>query len=167
MDQGTLVTIAEIGVTIVGVAGLVAVFLSRGGLHPIDRLRFMMIVKSGMIAAFAAYVPIWISRYVEDSISVWQYSSALALVLVILTLLTTALSRYGRVGNQLISAVPRAARFFAAIPLVLLTLLATNAFSWPVTSNQTVYEVFLFVAIFQAVTQFISMVMYRAPTETT
>ena len=167
MEQGTLVTIAEMGITIVGVAGLVAAFLSRGGLHPIDRLRFMMIVKSGMIAAFAAYAPIWISRYVEDSISVWQYSSALALLLLILTLLTTGLSKYGQARNQLASLVPRGALFYTAVPLVSVTLLATNAFSWPVRSNQTVYEVFLFLAIFQAVTQFISMVMYRAPTETT
>ncbi len=42
-EQESLYTIAEIAVTLLGVSGLVAVFLAKGRLHPWDRFRFSYI----------------------------------------------------------------------------------------------------------------------------
>jgi hypothetical protein len=82
VNNDALFTLSEIAVTMVGVSGLVAIFLSKGNLQPADRVRFISILGLGILAAFFAYVPYWMSKYVTEDSSVWQFSSILAVVAV-------------------------------------------------------------------------------------
>lgn len=71
MIADTLLTIAEIAITMVGVSVLVTVFLSRGKLHAYDVERFVYIAVSSVLTALLAFVPLWLSRVLDDTVLVW------------------------------------------------------------------------------------------------
>ena len=41
-----LLTVAELAIGIAGFAGVIAAFLQRGGLHPVDRGRFVTLLSA-------------------------------------------------------------------------------------------------------------------------
>ena len=55
----------------VGVSVLVTVFLSRGKLHAYDVERFVYIAVSSVLTALLAFVPLWLSRVLDDTVLVW------------------------------------------------------------------------------------------------
>ena len=66
----TLFTLAEMAVAMFSVAGLIAVFLTKGTLQPTDRIRFLMIVIAGIMLAVFGFVPVWVARHASsDSIT--------------------------------------------------------------------------------------------------
>ena len=75
-EQESLYTIAEIAVALLGVSGLVAVFLAKGRLHPWDRARFSYIAMFSAQTVLLAFIPIWLARHMSHFTTVWALSSA-------------------------------------------------------------------------------------------
>jgi hypothetical protein len=169
VDTNTLTTLAEVGVTIIGISGLVTVFLSRGTLHALDRIRFILIVLPAGTATTMSFVPQWCARLLEDPVQIWWYSSAAMLTMFMginfalagLGYMRLAISREGM-------SIVHPVSFWLSwlIPLVMLCALVGNLLSWPVPANQTAFEVALVLAMAQAVNQFTSLVLFR-PTRAT
>ena len=163
VNHDALFTLSEIAVTMVGVSGLVAIFLSKGNLQPADRVRFILILGLGILAAFFAYVPYWMSKYVTDASSVWQFSSILAIVAVFTLVVPLGIFMQAREALQ--SVVPRFVLLGASIfPLSAFMAHLINAVSWPINANSTLYEVALFLTILNMTFHFGSLVLYRDPT---
>ncbi len=156
----TLFTIAEMAVAMFSVAGLIAVFLTKGVLQPADRLRFLMIVIPGIMVAVFAFVPVWVARYVPSG-SLWQVSSIIFFVTaaVFLTLGTLGARDEAR---QLFETIPRPVTFIPTIiALFNIVMISTNAIGWPIPSNQTFYEAAMVGGLCQMAFQFTSLVIYR------
>ena len=75
-----LLTIAEISIGIAGFSGVIAAFLQRGGLHPLDRVRFAMIFAFSFTTLVLAYVPIVVSHLLDETSGIWVHSSAVMIV---------------------------------------------------------------------------------------
>ena len=162
VNHDALFTLSEIAVTMVGVSGLVAIFLSKGNLQPADRVRFILILGLGILAAFFAYVPYWISKYVTDASSVWQFSSILAVVAVATLVIPLGILMHGR--EALKAVVPKFVLLVASIlPFSALMAHLINAVSWPINANSTLYELALFLIIINMTFHFGSLVLYRDP----
>ena len=165
VNHEALFTLSEIAVTMVGVSGLVAIFLSKGNLQPADRVRFVLILGLGILAAFFAYVPYWMSKYVTDASSVWQFSSILAVVAVFTLVIPLGILMHAREALQ--AVVPKFVLLGASIfPLSAFMAHLINAVSWPINANSTLYEVALFLTILNMTFHFGSLVLYRHPTLT-
>ena len=163
VNHDALFTLSEIAVTMVGVSGLVAIFLSKGNLQPADRVRFILILGLGILAAFFAYVPYWMSKYVTDASSVWQFSSILAVVAVSTLVIPLGIFMHAREALQ--AVVPKFVHLGASIfPLSAFMAHLINAVSWPINANSTLYEVALFLTILNMTFHFGSLVLYRDPT---
>ena len=162
INHEALFTLSEIAVTMVGVSGLVAIFLSKGNLQPADRVRFILILGLGILAAFFAYVPYWMSKYVTDASSVWQFSSILAVVVVSTLVIPLGILMHAREALQ--AVVPKFVLLGASIfPLSAFIAHLINAVSWPINANSTLYELALFLIIINMTFHFGSLVLYRAP----
>lgn len=162
VNYEALFTLSEMAVTMVGVSGLVAIFLSKVNLHPADRVRFVLILGLGILAAFFAYVPYWISKYVTDASSVWQFSSILAVVTVCTLVIPLGIFMHAR--EALRAVVPKFVLFGASVfPLFAFMAHLINAISWPINANSTLYELALFLIIINMTFHFGSLVLYRAP----
>ena len=162
VNYEALFTLSEIAVTMVGVSGLVAIFLSKGNLQPADRVRFVLILGLGILAAFFAYVPYWMSKYVTDASSVWQFSSILAVAAVFT--LVIPLGIFMRAREALRAVVPKFVLLGASIfPLSAFIAHLINAVSWPINANSTLYELALFLIVINMTFHFGSLVLYRAP----
>ena len=163
VNHDALFTLSEIAVTMVGVSGLVAIFLSKGNLQPADRVRFVLILGLGILAAFFAYVPYWMSKYVTDASSVWQFSSILAVVAVSTLVIPLGIFMHGLEALQ--AVVPKFVLLVGSIfPLTAFIAHLINALSWPINANSTLYEVALFLTILNMTFHFGSLVLYRDPT---
>jgi hypothetical protein len=68
-----LLTIAEIAIGIAGFSGVMAAFLQRGGLHGLDRVRFVNLFVLAFTTLTLAFVPIVVA---EVSDAIWFYSSS-------------------------------------------------------------------------------------------
>ena len=162
VNHDALFTLSEIAVTMVGVSGLVAIFLSKGNLHPADRVRFVLILGLGILAAFFAYVPYWMSKYVIDASAVWQFSSILAVAAVFTLVIPLGIFMHAREALQ--AVVPKFVLLGASIiPLSAFMAHLINAVSWPINANSTLYEVALFLTILNMTFHFGSLVLYRDP----
>jgi hypothetical protein len=165
VSPDTLTTISELGITLIGVAAIAGVLLSRDGLHPVDRFRFTLVVIPATTIGFMGYVPIWISRYVDDDVLIWQLSSAGMIALILIVIATfgrEGLRPSGSVAREIASITPR--RFLISwglIPFANLSRLLANTFSWPLQSNQTTFEIVLFLGLLVAVLQFVALVAFR------
>lgn len=163
VNHEALFTLSEMAVTMVGVSGLVAIFLSKGNLQQADRVRFVLILGLGILAAFFAYVPYWMSKYVTDASSVWQFSSILAVVAVATLVIPLGMLMHAREALQ--AVVPKLVLLVASIfPLSAFMAHLINAVSWPIKANSTLYELALFLTILNMTFHFGSLVLYRDPT---
>jgi hypothetical protein len=163
VNLDALFTLSEIAVTMIGVSGLVAIFLSNGNLQPADRVRFYVILVLGILAAFFAYVPYWVSGYVTDDAAIWRFSSTLALLLMVPTMSIPVLFLMRPV--QVLRQTMPWYMFFAALlfPIITLTSFLMNALSWPQAANSTLFEIALFFMIGNMTFQFGSLVLFRTP----
>jgi hypothetical protein len=163
VNHEALFTLSEIAVTMIGVSGLVAIFLSKGNLQPADRVRFVLILGLGILVAFFAYIPYWMSKYVTDASSVWQFSSILAVLAVSALVIPLGILMHAREALQ--AVVPKLVHLGASIfPLLAFIAHLINAVSWPINANSTLYEVALFLIILNMTFHFGSLVLYREPT---
>jgi len=70
-----LLTIAEISIGIAGFSGVMAVFLQQGGLHIVDRLRFINLFTTAFSTLVLTFVPIAFSHAGVQGERLWVYSS--------------------------------------------------------------------------------------------
>ena len=75
-----LLNIAEIAIGIAGFSGVIAAFLQRDGLHPLDRVRFVNLFATAFSTLALAYVPIVVSHLLDGNGEIWRYSSAVMIV---------------------------------------------------------------------------------------
>ncbi len=159
-----LFTLSEMAVTMIGVSGLVTIFLSKGELQPADRIRFIAILIIGFMAAFLSYLPYWMSSYVEDVIVVWKYSSIAGAALVFSVILSVLLTRAAEGVRQLRSIYPLPLLIFiASLPWFNIALFLMNVIAWPVPTGSTLYELALMVMIGAITVHFGGLVIYSAP----
>lgn len=123
----------------------------------------MLILGLGILVAFFAYVPYWMSKYVTDASSVWQFSSILAVLAVSTLVIPLGILMHAR--EALKAVVPKFVHYGASIfPFSAFIAHLINAISWPITANSTLYEVALFLIILNMTYHFGSLVLYREPT---
>lgn len=164
-DSNSLTTFSELGLTLIGVAAIVGVFLARDGLTAPDRIRFIAIVLPASTVALMAFVPIWVSRTGVDEQTVWKVSSAFYLASFVTIQFSAAIKgihprsplfrqMQSMTGQPILGLV-------LVVPLLNFAMLTVNLVSWPLTANQTMYELVLASALLQSVLQFVALVIYR------
>ena len=164
VERDTLLTIAELSVSLIGVSGIVAVFLSRKPIKALDSARFLVIVATGSLVAFLSFVPIWLHKHLGDTPQVWSTAAAIALGAAVITnLIVGYFTRTSlRQVTESFAGETRTSRFgAAALTLTVLSLLLVNIIGWPVEPNGTIYELTLFVGIIQMAIAFASLVLAK------
>ena len=161
-DFSTLLGLAQLAIGLLGVSGIVAVFLTARPIGSLDSARFLTIVATGCLVAFLAFVPVWLNRHFATDVNIWQVASGIALVMSILVnLLVGAFAHtsfkqvaQSHSGTHLIARVGA-----GLLTLIIILLMFANILSWPVESNATVYEIMLFVGLVQMAISFASLVI--------
>ena len=162
-EQESLYTIAEIAVALLGVSGLVAVFLAKGRLHPWDRFRFSYIAMFSSLTVLLAFTPIWLARYVSDLTTVWAISSAGYLVSAWIVLAAGRLTSYEDV-RRLQQSTSRAYRALGnLLVLIVQPVIIFNIVAWPFESNGTAYELALVLTIVHLALTFVGLALFRPP----
>jgi len=159
--QESLLNIAEMAITMVGISALVAVFLSKGKLHPFDIERFVYVAMSGVLTALLAYLPIWLGSVVVDPVQIWQFASSACLVMSIAT--GTWLVLYEKQHPLPPSLVIPGSYTVAnyGVGLTVLLLAIANIVGWPATSNGTIYEMTLFAILVHITIHFVGIAILR------
>lgn len=161
MVADTLLTIAEIAITMVGISALVAVFLAKGRLHTYDIERFVYIAMSSVLTALLAYVPLWLSRTMDNHQLVWQTSSALCIALSLLTACWLILyeRRYPIPSHVTIPRTYVVANVGIGLSAQVLALF--NVIGWPFAPNGVIYEVVLFAILVHITVHFVGLAILR------
>ena len=161
-DPESLQSIAEMAVALLGVAGLVTVFLAKGELHLFDKVRFVTIVNCGLLIVVFAFVPSWISGGEAIEPSEWRLAAAGAILLQLL-MLPLALRLVGReMFGYLNEVVPMPIVLLAQlISVLILGLHALNVLSWPFESNSVLYQMCLLLTLLYGALMFVSIVLFR------
>ena len=160
-DTSTLTSIAELAISLIGVSGIVAVFLTSKPISPLKSARFMIIVATGSLVAFLGFVPIWLSRYLTDEATVWQYSAIIALALsAIVNIVVGAVAHttFKQVTASFSGDSPLGRIAASVLTLIVVALMLVNIFGWPIAPNRSVYEIMLFVGLVQMAIAFASLV---------
>lgn len=160
----TLLTISELAIGLIGVTGIVAVFLTKGEMEYFDKIRFSMIVATGSSVAFLAFVPIWLSRVMSTEILVWRVSAVIVLCVAI-----TGNILIGYFTREFWQKIPKAVSGNTIVSKILASILTTMVFllvlvnlaSWPVPANGTFHEIVLFLGLLQMAFTFSNLVMSR------
>jgi hypothetical protein len=158
IDTTTLLTLAQLAVGLIGVSGIVAVFVSRDGLHPADQWRFLALVVNGMIVVSASLFPIWFADFLDDTRSVWRAGSIAALVQAVALLVP--LVRYANRHSGALSSTGTM-RFAAFLGPLGFVLLMANVVGWPLQPNAALYEATMLCSLVQVAAFFVHLVLYR------
>ncbi|NKC00334.1 MAG: hypothetical protein GKR90_17860 [Pseudomonadales bacterium] len=161
-DFTTLLILAELAISLIGVSGIVAVFLTAKPIGSLDSARFLAIVATGCLVAFLAFVPVWINRHFAFDFDIWRASSIVALIsAVVVNLVVGAFAHTSiRQVAQSFSGTQVASRIGASVmTIAVIVLMLVNIFGWPIPPNGTVYEVMLFVGLVQMAIAFASLVL--------
>ncbi len=156
-----LLTIAEISIGIAGFSGVIAAFLQRGGLHPLDRVRFVMLFGTAFTTLVLAYVPIVVSHLVDGTAQIWSYSSAVMIVVWITSIIfgIRFLIPELRRDHSNKSRTPGA---LIAIPSILnLGAQCLNAGGWLWAPGFVAYLFGLFVYLYASGLMFVFVIMFR------
>jgi hypothetical protein len=156
-----LLTIAEISIGIAGFSGVIAAFLQRGGLHPLDRIRFVMLFAMAFTTLVLAYTPIVVSHLVDGTSLIWAYSSATMIGVWFASVLSGFLflipelrrdpSNNGRIPMVLL-----------AVPSILnLAVQCLNASGWLWVPGFVAYLFGLFVYLYASGLMFVFVIMFR------
>ena len=125
-EIGTLNTIAQVTITLLGFTGIVVVFGKRGITEwtPTDRLRFYALVAPSLTAFFCSFVPELVSLLGYETLTVWRISNGvlglahLANLAVFLLNPERAAISFGQRVNGLIGMATISAHFLAAFGLL-------------------------------------------------
>ena len=163
MDEfSTLLGLAQLAISLIGVSGIVAVFLTTRPIGTLDSARFLAIVATGCLVAFLSFVPVWLSRHLTVDFNIWQISAGVAMIASITINLLVGAFAHTSVGQvvQSHSGTSTLARVGAStLTLIIIALMLVNIFAWPVEPNATVYEIMLFVGLVQMAIAFASLVI--------
>ena len=161
IDTDVLTTIAEISMSFAGLSGIVAVFLSRGRIHPLDAIRFVFLIGIALLNTSAALVPIWLSRSTDDVETIWRVSAGISMaVAAVFGVVNRAAVRKFAITEQ--EKLNPYFRFL--IPSLIwtsLTLWVVNLAGWPLRPNATVHEVGLLLGLAIMAANFIGLVLVR------
>ena len=156
-----LLTIAEIAIGIAGFSGVIAAFLERGGLHRVDRARFVFLFAMAFITLALSYVPIVVSHLVDDVNQIWPYSSA---VMVIVWFMTVG-SGFRYVNPALRGEMERDLNYtylLIMIPSILnLVTQCLNLSGWLWEPGFVAYLFGLFVYLYAAGLLFVYIILFR------
>lgn len=162
IDTDTLLTIAELAVGLIGVSGIVVVFMSRDGIDPVDRMRFVLLLTNGMVVAVAAFIPIWIAYFVESVQTIWRLSSACGFALALP--ISALVARHQNSLPTWKSSRAKVASLFRYGPWALagvgFLLPTLNILAWPFAPNQAFYEAALIATLIQVSLFFAELAIY-------
>ena len=159
-----LLTIGEIAIGIAGFSGVIAAFLQHGGLHPVDRVRFVNLFTAAFSTLFLAFVPIAISHLTAESDRLW-ISSSLVMTLVWLFNLAVSARAIPQIRRHL-SVNPTLPRALVGVPAIMnLGVQILNAGGWLWEPGFLAYLFGLFVYIYSAGLMFVFVILYRPDSE--
>lgn len=162
MDAASSVlTIAELALTLAGFAGVVVVFSQRDGLLTIDRWRFVGVLVLGVGTAVIAFTPSMLQQFgIEDSVN-WRSSSAV-LAAAVLAFFVFFLRRIPAVAGEQGARPPQAAlRIVFSLTLLALATQISNAAGWPMRSGPGLFMLGLLLMLTVAAFGFSFAVLYR------
>ena len=159
IENDVLLTLAELAVGLIGVSGIVAVFLTKGRLHSADQLRFISIVVNGMLVVVFALVPIWTNSFIEDDESLWRFSSSAGLIITFL--IWPPLRLYAVRHPEAYSFNPGTYHTTTVIAVLSVALVALNVIGWPLPPNGVFYQISLLGPLVQVGILFASLVVVR------
>jgi len=146
---------------IAGFSAVIAAFLQRGALDRLDRVRFVNLVVTAFATVVLAYVPLAVSRLIEDTAQIWAYSSAVMIAVWFLSVafavryvtpvLRTDLANEGRYARPLLG-IPSALN---------LGTQCLNVGGWFWEPGFVPYLLGLFVYLYAAGALFVYMIVFR------
>lgn len=160
-DVSTLTSVAELAISLIGMSGIVAVFLTKKPIGALDSARFLTIVSTGSLVALLAFVPIWLARFLAEGPIIWRIAAGTALGLSLVSnLVVGALARTSLKDVSATFAGDHwGMRLAAALMTVaVVALMAMNIFAWPIQANRSIYELMLFIGLIQMAIAFASLV---------
>ena len=156
-----LLTIAEIAVTLAGFAGVVAAFLHRGSLHPVDRLRFVNMFVIAFSALTLSFLPLAFVHLGLAERKVWALSSAGMIALWCAHMALVPFLR-GRLQAGLAGTDLRSPFLLMVVPAIVnLLVQLANATGWLFEPGFVPYFFGLFVYLYAAGLGFVYAVIFR------
>ena len=156
-----LLNIAEIAIGIAGFSGVIAAFLQRGGLHPVDRVRFVNLFATAFATLALAYVPIVISHLVHGAGQIWPYSSAVMIVVWFMSITLGFLFVVPRIRANVENA-RKYPYLLIMIPSILnLGTQCLNVGGWLWEPGFIAYLFGLFVYLYAAGLMFVFVILFR------
>jgi hypothetical protein len=161
----TLLALAEVSLGLAGFAGIVVIFgRGQGALPPADSLRLAALVGASLATLFLSLIPIALGFLGVGEPEVWQWSSAIMVIVMVPAHVTGAL-RIRRIAAQMFEVTPVYLLAFVAC-LLLGNLIAQvcNCLGVGSLPNFGVYLSGLIVYLGFAATQFARMLFVRPGT---
>jgi hypothetical protein len=156
-----LLNLAEIAIGIAGFSGVIAAFLQRDGLHPVDRARFINLFATAFSTLVLAYVPIVVSHRVAEPDQIWRISSAAMVVIWLFGSSASYLGVFPIIREHVFTPV---AFWLLSIPSMMnLAVQVSNAGGWLWHPGFLAYLFGLFVYLYAAGLMFVYIVLYRPP----
>ena len=162
LDSTTLIALSFFALVLVGVAGTTHALLSTTQTSSVDRARFVVIGMFGMVMVVAAYLPILVARWIEDTSLVFRICTFLFFCLWL------GMSRWRDSFEEIKKALDRMLResvypraFTTLLRLIALVLVILNIVAWPLEANQGFYELLLIFAIIDSILYYINLVVFR------
>lgn len=161
-----LLTIAEIAIGIAGFSGVIAAFLQRGGLHALDRVRFIGLFTIAFTRLILAFVPIVVLQLPVEANALWAWSSG---VMAVVWFFSSAVWLRGIPEFlQQPSTDVVVQRMLLVVPSVLnLLTQVLNAGGWLWEPCFLAYLFGLFVYLYAAGLMFVIVILYRPNSEHT
>lgn len=154
-----LLNIAEIAIGIAGFSGVVAAFLQRGGLHEVDRVRFINLFSTAFSTLVLAYVPIVVSHLVDEPDRIWSLSSGVMVVAWLSATTLAYLLVFPTIREHVYGKLPF---FLLAIPSTTnLIVQILNLGGWLWDPGFLAYLLGLFIYLYAAGLMFVYVILYR------
>jgi len=166
IDADSLRTFSEVAAGLIGFAGVsIGIGASRGSkLAMFDKIRFYNIMTAGLGVIILSHVPTVLSRLMMTGADIWFYSTLVYVVVLpffgliaIWPLITWKPTLKEKVAFFKNVEVWRWAN--NAFMLLILLAIIQNLTSWPFTSNQSTFEILIFVGLFQICFNFAHLVV--------
>ncbi len=156
-----LLNIAEIAVGIAGFSGVIAAFLQRGGLHQVDRVRFINLFSTAFSTLLLAYVPIVLSHLVDDPEQVWSLSSGVMIVAWLVASTLSFLLVFPTVREHVYGPLPFALLVLPSVANLVVQVLNLGGWLWH--PGFLAYLVGLFSYLYGSGLMFVYVILYRPP----
>ncbi len=156
-----LLTIAELGVGLAGMAGLVVAFTHHGRLRPTDRYRFMALFSGALFVAALAFVPFGFHHAGKIGPALWRASSGVMAVVWVLDLWWFGI----RLRPDFSAEPDLPGSFYVALlgpAAISLLLQIANFIGWPTVPGVLPYLFGLLLWLAVSALLFATLILYRA-----